>query len=145
MYRFVSDIENNFCTQHVLPMFCKKMSFWQRFTCTIWIHLGMKVHNTFVWKLHDILIKLSMSNQISNNWSKCKQASRTFHLLLCVCIILCTDTKKSKTHPSYKQTKEQINNLHNPIAIAVCTHILKLILNAQKGLRLWNNKGICPV
>ena len=29
----VSDIQNNFCTQHVLPMFCKK-SFWQRSTCT---------------------------------------------------------------------------------------------------------------
>ena len=28
----VSDIRNNFCTQHVLPMFCKKKSFWQRFT-----------------------------------------------------------------------------------------------------------------
>ena len=27
-------IQNNFCTQHVLPMFCKKKSFWQRFTCT---------------------------------------------------------------------------------------------------------------
>ena len=24
--------ENNFCSQHVLPMFCKKKSFWQRFT-----------------------------------------------------------------------------------------------------------------
>ena len=29
----VSDIQNSFCTQHVLPMFCKKKSFWQRFTC----------------------------------------------------------------------------------------------------------------
>ena len=29
----VSDIQNNFCTHHVLPMFCKKKSFWQRFTC----------------------------------------------------------------------------------------------------------------
>ena len=29
----VSDIQNNFCIQHVLPMFCKKKSFWQRFTC----------------------------------------------------------------------------------------------------------------
>ena len=31
----VFDIENNFCTHHVLPipMFCKKKSFWQRFTC----------------------------------------------------------------------------------------------------------------
>ena len=26
--------EQFFCTQHVLPMFCKKKSFWQRFTCT---------------------------------------------------------------------------------------------------------------
>ena len=31
----VSDINNNFCTQLVLPMFCKKQSFWQRFTCTV--------------------------------------------------------------------------------------------------------------
>ena len=30
----VSDIQNNLCTQHVLPMFCKKISFWQRFTCS---------------------------------------------------------------------------------------------------------------
>ena len=29
----VSDIQNNFCTQHVLPMFCKKKRIWQRFTC----------------------------------------------------------------------------------------------------------------
>ena len=34
----VSDIQNNFCTQHVLPMFCKKKSFWQRFTCTEYIY-----------------------------------------------------------------------------------------------------------
>ena len=31
----VSDIQNNFCTQNVLPRFCKKKSFWQRFTCTL--------------------------------------------------------------------------------------------------------------
>ena len=30
----VSDSQNNFYTQHVLPMFCKKKSFWKRFTCT---------------------------------------------------------------------------------------------------------------
>ena len=30
----VFGIQNNFCTQHVLPMFCKNKSFWQRFTCT---------------------------------------------------------------------------------------------------------------
>ena len=33
----VSDIQNIFCTQHVLPMFCKKKSFLQRFTCTLLI------------------------------------------------------------------------------------------------------------
>ena len=30
----VFDIQNNLCTQHVLPMFCKNKSFRQRFTCT---------------------------------------------------------------------------------------------------------------
>ena len=30
----VSYIQNNFCTQHFLPVFCKKKSFWQRFICT---------------------------------------------------------------------------------------------------------------
>ena len=33
----VSDIQKTFCTQCVLPMFCKKKSFWQRFTCTDFI------------------------------------------------------------------------------------------------------------
>ena len=33
----VSDIQNNFCTQHVLPMFCKKKSLCQRFTC-MYVH-----------------------------------------------------------------------------------------------------------
>ena len=28
------DIQNNLCTQHVLHMFCKNKSFWQRFTCS---------------------------------------------------------------------------------------------------------------
>ena len=35
VYRIAFDIENNFCTQLVLPMFFKKKTFWQRFTC-IW-------------------------------------------------------------------------------------------------------------
>ena len=30
----VFDIQNNLCTQHVLPKFCKNKSFWQRYTCT---------------------------------------------------------------------------------------------------------------
>ena len=29
----VFGIQGNFCTQHVLPMFCKNKKFWQRFTC----------------------------------------------------------------------------------------------------------------
>ena len=31
-----------FCTQHVLPIFCKKKSFWQRFTCTVGLILFIK-------------------------------------------------------------------------------------------------------
>ena len=31
----------NFCTQHILPMFCKEKSFWQRFTCTVVIDLNL--------------------------------------------------------------------------------------------------------
>ena len=27
-------LTDNFCTQYVLPMFCKKKNFWQRYTCT---------------------------------------------------------------------------------------------------------------
>ena len=30
---FVFDVQNNVCTQHVLPMFWKKKSLWKRFTC----------------------------------------------------------------------------------------------------------------
>ena len=33
--QIASDIQNNFCTQHVLPMFCKNKSFWKRFTCKL--------------------------------------------------------------------------------------------------------------
>ena len=33
--KIVSDIQNNFCTQIVNLMFCKKESFWQRFTCNL--------------------------------------------------------------------------------------------------------------
>ena len=31
----VFDIQNNFCTKYVLPMFCIKKSFWQRFIYTV--------------------------------------------------------------------------------------------------------------
>ena len=34
--KIVFYIQNNFCTtKHALPMFCKKRSFWQRFTCIL--------------------------------------------------------------------------------------------------------------
>ena len=54
----VFDIPNNFCTQHVLPMFCKKKIFWQRSTCTyifrvlhteIW-HKKPGFQNMYIWK-----------------------------------------------------------------------------------------------
>ena len=48
----VFDIQNNFCTQHVLPIFCKKKCSWQRFTCTKvfflflqWSLLNAKINN----------------------------------------------------------------------------------------------------
>ena len=58
----VSDIQNNFCTQHVLPMpmFCKKKSFWQTFTCTwlcfakiagLQIESATKLHATNILEL----------------------------------------------------------------------------------------------
>ena len=39
----VSDIQNNFCKQHVLPMFFEKKRFWQRFTCTRCNHWPNKI------------------------------------------------------------------------------------------------------
>ena len=48
--KIVFDIQNNFCTQHVLPMFSKKKSFWQRFTCT----KVTKVRLTYSWSLIEV-------------------------------------------------------------------------------------------
>ena len=47
----VSDIQNNFCTQHVLPMFCEKKSFWQRFTCNKNTKIGQPIVLKFSWIL----------------------------------------------------------------------------------------------
>ena len=47
----VSDIQDNFCTQHVVSVFYVKKSFWKRFTCTFgafafqrkwWLILGLR-------------------------------------------------------------------------------------------------------
>ena len=54
----VSDIQNNFCTQHVLPMFCKKKSFWQRFACTGDIHTKAFVHG--LYPFHNIVLCMSI-------------------------------------------------------------------------------------
>ena len=60
----VSDIQKFFCTQHVLPMFCKKKSFWQRFTCiyftlkAYWIIVGKQLfsyHTSFLFVVPDVL------------------------------------------------------------------------------------------
>ena len=48
----VSDIQNSFCTQYVLPMFFKKESFWQRFTCTqtfIYMTSGLRFKASKIW------------------------------------------------------------------------------------------------
>ena len=43
----VSDLQNNLCTQHVLPMFWKRKSFWQRFTCNFRLQILSVFH--FDW------------------------------------------------------------------------------------------------
>ena len=48
----VSDIQNNFCTQLVLPMFCKKKSFWQRFTCTEPYSYRHWTESSHIWVSH---------------------------------------------------------------------------------------------
>ena len=40
--KIVSDMQNNFCTQHVVPTFCEKKNFWQKFTCTSDLEKEMK-------------------------------------------------------------------------------------------------------
>jgi len=57
----VSDIQNNFCTQHVLPMFCKKKSFWQRFTCTTYLPHLVNVVKKRPLKLNTYNIKHTLS------------------------------------------------------------------------------------
>ena len=42
-----------FCTQHVLPMFCKKKSFWQRFTCTR--QFSVQVHISYIQSYLDYI------------------------------------------------------------------------------------------
>ena len=52
-----------FFTQHVLPMFCKKKNFWQRFTCTVALY-----YNTVIaWCLY--YFGQSFSSPLP--WSKC--------------------------------------------------------------------------
>ena len=72
----VYDIQNNFCTQHVLPMFCKKKSFWQRFTCTENNALPEYFptnYQSYFWngKTRDALINLinfTKMSQLSEKW-----------------------------------------------------------------------------
>ena len=47
-----------FSTQHVLPMFCKKKSFWQRFACTGDIHTKAFVHG--LYPFHNIVLCMSI-------------------------------------------------------------------------------------
>ena len=41
--KIVSGVQNNFWSQHVLPMFCKKKSFWQRFACMKFIFKSCQI------------------------------------------------------------------------------------------------------
>ena len=63
------DIQNNLCTQHVLPMFCKNRSFWQRFNCTyvsflaglIWAEMKCSLHVT---QSNEAINKFKLDQQI---------------------------------------------------------------------------------
>ena len=55
-------IQNNLCTQHVLPMFFKKRSFWQRFICTKSVTNTIHKILTFAWcELCDQNVRLKMA------------------------------------------------------------------------------------
>ena len=68
----VSDIKNNFCTQLFVPMFCKKKSLWQRFTCSI--KMGTKalmVTSEVIIRKYSRLCQGNctyMNHQITSNW-----------------------------------------------------------------------------
>ena len=80
----VSDIQNNFCTQHLLPMFCKKKSLWQRFTCTykenfhfkfnyplsLPTHVLMTLHQLRVESVHQTVIPHIFLFLGRADWSK---------------------------------------------------------------------------
>ena len=65
----VSDIQNNFCTQHVLSMFCKKKSFRQRFTC---IRLELKELTYSFKALHNLLSRKYLMVSIKQNFANVK-------------------------------------------------------------------------
>ena len=58
----VSDIQNNFFTQHVLPIFCKKKSLCQRFTCKR--QLLRPFHSKYLTKLVIFLNKEASSDAL---------------------------------------------------------------------------------
>ena len=68
----IFDIQNNFCTQLVLPMFCKKKSFWQKFTCNSqqsgWNHV-LKNLNSFPNMSHMNFCEKETKNEVCFSWS----------------------------------------------------------------------------
>ena len=71
----VFGIQDNFCTQHVLPIFCKNKSFWQRFICksmdNCWISCQLMA---VMKKVCDDLIIINLLciqfHEISSFWIK---------------------------------------------------------------------------
>ena len=55
----VFEIQNDFCTQHFLPMLYKNKSFWQRFTCTDMkkrrFQLQKQFHTIFIHSVWQIM------------------------------------------------------------------------------------------
>ena len=65
------NIQNNFCTQHVLPMFCKNKNFRQRFTCNTQI-LVEPLFTSLFDKNIEILINRQSDKALF--WSKLSQS-----------------------------------------------------------------------
>ena len=79
----VPDIQNNSCTQHVLSMFCKKKSFWQRFTC---IYDFLNSMTPWVRKIHTIwgppVPRNKGSIQLWKSFTPLRRKHRTNSMLL---------------------------------------------------------------
>ena len=63
----VFDIQNNLCTQDVIPMFCKNKSFWQRFAfIRVQTWQPQKYFNDWIWHLFFFPFIAPLENNLIN-------------------------------------------------------------------------------